>query len=151
MNEEQAFDAVLDLAKAKWDANSPALNGGTAPPVEWPFVPIDAPLREQGGPWMRVTIRSQTPVGRPTLGRRGAEQVRFPRAGRFSAQIFVPSRKRGLVSAQRLAKVLVDAFEDQQTAAGGVSFNSVLSTEAGEDDTWYQVNVSAIFHYDEVK
>lgn len=148
---EQARDAICGQLRTAWLAGTPALMGhygNEAPKVAWPNVPREdgaTPLQEGNKPWARFTVR-HTDAGRQTLGAIGEGRRLFGRKGLLSLQVFVPTAKRGLVDADRLAKVAVDAFEGK--SAEGVLFTNVAYREVGSDDAWYQVNVTANFSWD---
>jgi hypothetical protein len=144
---EGAYDDILGLFKAAWSVNAPPLNGGAAPPVEWPNVPVGDPQLSAGNtPWARVTVqhhlRSQHAMGGP------AGSV-YTATGTVTIQIFVPLAKRGLVDLARLSKVAVDAYEGKRTPE--VWFRNVNYREVGEHGGWFQANVTADFSYDVVK
>jgi len=145
---EQARDYILAKFKAAWDANSPAVNDGAAPPVEYPNMPQQPHLADGLVPWARVYVR-HTSSDQSSLGAVG--QRRFTRYGIVTVQVFVPAGKQGLVRADRLGKVALDAFEGEETSTGDVWFRSALCREVGVVDDWYQMNVTAEFTYDFVK
>lgn len=146
---EEARDYILEKFKTAWDANSPAVNGGDIPYVEYQNVhPGQAPLSKGNKAWARITVRHAFSNQR-SFG--GIGQRIFTRAGRVMVQIFVPAGKQGLVLADRLGKVATDAFEGDETAAGSIWFRNVTYSEIGIDNNWFQVNVGLDFEYDTLK
>lgn len=146
-NIEEGRDAILDHFKAVWDAGTPALNGGAAPVVEWPNLPLpEPPLSDGNKPWARIVVRHSNGEQR-TLGGVGAR--RFTRSGLVVVQVFVPAGKRGLVTGDRLGNVALSAFEGEQS--GDVWYTDVVQREIGVDGNWHQTNVSATFQYDVTK
>lgn len=144
---EDAKDYILAKFKAAWDANTPALNGGDVPPVEWPNMALaDRPLSHGNVPWARVTVRHSTGF-QSSLGE--APNRRFTRLGVVQVQVFTPAGKRGSVTGDRLGKVALDAFEGEES--GDVWFKNAVQTEAGIDGNWSQTLVTAEFEYDVVK
>lgn len=146
---EEARDYILDKFKTAWDANSPAANGGTAPSVEYQNVePAKSPLADGNKPWARITVRHSS-GGQRSMGGVGGRV--FTHRGVVTVQVFVPAGKQGLVRADRLGKVALDAFEGEETSAGNVWFRNATYREVGVDNGWFQVNVTAEFEYDLVK
>ncbi len=143
---EGARDAILDKFKAAWDANTPALNGGTIPDVEYPNLDITPPLTDGNAPWARITVKHRSGE-QASLGESGGR--RFTRYGIVTVQVFVPAGKRGLVTGDRLGKVALDAFEGEES--GDVWYRNAVQREIGVDGAWYQTNVTAEFEYDVVK
>lgn len=146
---EEARDVILDLFKARWDADTPAITGSFVPEVEYPNVdPKESPLAKGNKAWARVSLRHATGRQR-SMGAPGNRI--FQRNGVVTVQIFVPTGKQGLVIADRLGKVAVDAFEGEETSAGNVWFRNATYREVGVDGAWFQVNATAEFEYDLVK
>jgi hypothetical protein len=137
---EEVYDHILGHFKEAWDAGTPAVNGGSVVPVEWPDEPsTESPLNEGTTPWARVTVRH---LDRRTtsIGGRVSES-----AGIVRVSVFVLAGKRGLVESARIGKVALDAFEGQRS--GPVWFSDVLPKEVGVDGAWYQYDVTATFRY----
>lgn len=146
---EEARDYILDHFKSQWDANAPAVNGGSAPAVEYQNVaPALSPLADGNKAWARVSVRHVSGEQR-SFGGLGARV--FTRYGLVTVQVFVPAGKQGLVLADRLGKVAADAFEGEETSTGDVWFRNVSYREVGIDNGWFQVNAMAEFEYDAVK
>lgn len=146
---EQARDYILDKFKLAWDTNSPTVNGGSAPDVEYQNIaPEKAHLGKGNKAWARATVRHATGEQR-SMGTPGNRI--FTRRGVVTIQIFTPAGKQGLVLADRLGKVAVDAFEGEETSTGDVWFRNVTYREVGVDGNWFQVNALAEFEYDAVK
>lgn len=145
---EEARDFILDKFKVAWDANTSVING-SVPAVEYQNVsPSKNPLADGNKAWARVTVRHATGEQR-SMGTAGGRI--FTRYGIVTIQIFVPTGKQGLVLADRLGKVAVDAFEGEETSTGNVWFRNVTYREVGVDGNWFQVNVIAEFEYDVTK
>lgn len=146
---EEARDYILDKFKADWDANTPAVNAGEVPSVEYQNVKPDKnPLSAGNKPWARITVRHATGEQR-SMGPPGGRI--FTRRGVVTVQVFVPTGKQGLVLADRLGKVAADAFEGEETSTGNVWFRNTTYREVGVDGNWFQVNALAEFEYDAVK
>lgn len=146
---EEARDYILDKFKLAWDTNSPAINGGTAPDIEYSNLqPSQAHLGKGNRAWARATVRHGSGEQR-SFGTSGNRI--FTRRGIVTIQIFTPAGKQGLVLADRLGKVAVDAFEGEETSTGDVWFRNVAYREIGVDGNWFQVNALAEFEYDAVK
>ena len=144
----EATDAVCSTINVAWLANAPALNGGTAPEVEWPNVQREGPPLYDGNvAWAKLIVDHDF-SDQATLG--GVGERVFERAGSFAFQVFVPAGKRGLDQAGRLAMVALNAFEGV-TSPGGVRFYRVKPKTVGQRDAWYQFNVEGVFEYDVVK
>lgn len=116
-------------------------------PVVWPnVVPTGPHPREGEDPWIALDIRhdgsEQTTMAEP--GRRT-----FERSGSLTVRVFVPAGKRGLADCTELATVAANAYEGN--TLGGVRFLRVGVKTVGRDGSWYQVNVTADFEFDEVK
>ena len=134
----EAEDAICQAFSDAWADRTP---------VEWPNVATEGPqLREGNVAWCAVHIIHDGADQR-TLGGEG-ERV-FERFGGLTVQIFIPAGQRGLSPASELAKVAADAFEGK--TVGGVRFYRVGTRTIGSDGTWFQVNVSADFEFDETK
>jgi hypothetical protein len=145
---EEARDTILSLLKTKWDLNTPAITGAV-PEVEYQNVdPGKTPLSKGNKPWARAMVRHATGRQR-SMGNAGNRL--FQRNGVVTLQIFVPAGKQGLVVADRLGRIVVDAFEGEETSAGNVWFRNTTYREVGVDGAWFQVNVTSEFEYDTVK
>ena len=143
---DTARDEILGLFKASWDAETPAVNGGAVPRVEWQGVDAQTPP-PVGAPWARVTVRhSNTTVH--TLAPAGSR--RFTRTGLVTVQIFTPTIDGGGLSlAEKLATIARKAYEGRGTASG-IWFRNARIQEIGMDPAgWYQMNVLVEFRYDE--
>ncbi len=135
----QARDEILALFKASWEAQ----------PAPIPTVLYDdkAPAPTSGDKaWARVSVLHND-GDQQTLGEVGNR--RFNRLGIVIVQVFTPFGS-GLVSADTIVPVAVNAFEGNKTP-GGVWFRHVYSRDIGKTGQWHQTNVFADFEYDEVK
>lgn len=148
MTPTEAYDAILRPFGKAWREETPALNGGEEPAVDWPNVIREGPpLYDGNEPWARVTVR-HTEGEQHSLGQKGGRI--FERKGVITVQVFVPAGKRGLELAGLLGTVALNAFEGVKTPEG-VVFHRVTYKDVGPDGAWYQVNVTAAFEYDHVK
>lgn len=126
-----------------------ALPVGT--PVDWPNKEWD-PVAH--GPHPREGIDAWATVhvlhggsDQMSMGSDGSRV--FTRGGSIVVQVFVPAGQRGLADASALAMAATGAFEGK--TIDGVRFYRVGSRTVGRDGSWFQVNVSADFEFDEVK
>lgn len=141
-----ARDEMLGLFNVAWLANTPAINGAVAIPVEWPGVASGAPPGADEA-WARVSLR-HSPAGQITFGATGAR--RFNRTGLLTVQVFSPlSAGGGLSFAENAAIIARNAFEGVGTASG-IWFRNTRIQEIGPDGAWFQMNVVTEFQYDEV-
>lgn len=124
------YAALPDLATV-WPNKEPA--------------PADHP-REGTDPWAAFHILHDG-SDQSTLGAEGART--FTRTGSVKVQVFVPAGQRGLDEATVLATAARDAFEGK--TIGGVRFYRVGQRTVGLDGSWFQVNVSGDFEFDETK
>jgi hypothetical protein len=142
---EQARDEMLTRFKTQWDADTPAVNGGTVPTVEFTNIEkLVAPVI--GAAWARVAVQHSEGF-QATLGETGGR--RFSRTGFVSVSIYVPTAS-GLALLDRLSKIAQDAFEGKATP-GGVWFRNVRFREGTPEGAWFQGAVLADFEYDQVK
>lgn len=95
--------------------------------------------------WVRVSVR-HTASTQSTLGAPGNR--RFRRRASLFAQIFVPV-DRGTKRAHELAQAAREIFEGK--TFGNIGFFDCIVRELGVDGKWYQINLEAIFEYDEVR
>lgn len=136
---EQAYDEMADAFFAAW----------TPTGLKYTFEDLanDDLLPSTDAAWCRFSLRHN--AGRQAGMGAAAGQRMFRRTGTITVQIFTLSSK-GLSEAQRLAKVVGDAFEGQSTP-GGVWFKNVRMNEIGRDGQFFQTNLLTDFEYDEVK
>lgn len=140
-----ARDEILALFKVAWDANTPAVNGGLTPRVEWDAVDSKT-ARPVSAAWARITVE-HTLAEQSTFGDAGAR--RFTRFGFVTVQIFQPQNTAGgFTLGEQLAVIARNAFEGVGTASG-VWFRNAVISEAGSDAIWSRLNVRAEFQYDE--
>jgi len=146
----QARDQMLDLLNVAWLANTPAINGGVAPTIQWEGVAIDdADFPPRDGAWAKVFIRHQT--GNQSTLSKGSGSTRFEKGGTLTVQVFAPlGEGEGLMKSQQLAEVGKNAFEGQATSRQ-VWFRDVRIEEIGVDGPWFQMNVVLTFEYDELR
>ena len=146
---ELATNQILARFTEQWDADTPAILGGS------PLVPAQILYEltnfegrpedeKRTDPWCRVTIKHVS-GGQATLRGSGAL---FQHNGIVIVQVFASARDNtGSTVATRLAMVASKAFEGRRTP--NVWFKSVRYEEIGREGTWYQINVSADFEWNE--
>lgn len=116
-------------------------------PIDWPNVEAEGPhLRDGSDPWAALHIQHGG-SDQHSFGQDGERT--FTRVGSLTLQVFVPAGQRGLSAASALAMVAADAFEGK--TVDGVRFYRVGTRTVGRDGSWFQVNVTADFEFDEVK
>jgi len=144
-----ARDEMLALFRVAWEANSPALNGGTAPRIYWQrneVAEADKPQSDEA--WARVTVQHNE-AGQRTLGQTGNR--RFDRVGVITVQVFTSQKEDPDGSVlEALGIIARDAFEGNTTSSD-VWFRNVRLQETDPDDPWWQLNVLADFSYDDIK
>lgn len=147
----EARDSILGAFKTKWDADTPAVNGGNVPEVFYEGIGKTTP-GPADAPWARVQVRhvdgDVTGVGSPTGSLR-----RTTKTGVVTVQIFTPlfdddGSPRGLALAEDLAAVAKAAFEGEVTVED-VIFRRTRAVEVEADGPWFQWNVLSDFEYDE--
>jgi len=144
---DAARDEMLALFNVAWLANTPAINGAVAIPVEWQGVYSGAPPAADEA-FARVTIR-HSEGGQITFG--NTSNRRFNRSGLITVQVFAPiSSGGGLSFAENAAIIARDAFEGVGTASG-IWFRNSRIQEIGPEGAWFQMNVVTEFQYDEVR
>jgi hypothetical protein len=98
--------------------------------------------------WIRVYIKhasgSQASLASDT-GKR-----KWSRTGVIIVQCFVPLNNGGLDVARAIAASLQNGFQGKSSPSC-VWFRNATVTEVGRDNSWYQVNFSALFTYDDVQ
>lgn len=138
-----ARDEMLALFKAAWDADPES----TGIPITWMNVVGTPPeaFDANGNPqtWARATIM-HTDGGSANIG-----NTRFMRLGLVTVQIFTPSGQ-GLEKSDKLADVVLGAFEGQTTPSG-VWFRGGTINEVGPSEAWHQTNVTLSFEYDQLR
>jgi len=143
---DTARDEILGAFTVKWNADTPAVNGGLIPEIFYEGIGEEGD-KPHDAAWARIQIRhnlgEQQALG-PSTDRR-----RFTKLGIVTVQIFAPLEKGlGLSLAEELAKVAKAAFEGKSTTSA-VWFRNVSINEIGVDSAWYNMNVVAEFRYDE--
>jgi hypothetical protein len=132
----QARDDLLELIATAW-----ATTGHT---IKFPDKLFAFP--NPAAPHAVVHIK-HGPSKQAALGTSGGS--RFERTGLIITQVYAPMGE-GLSEPYTLAKVLADALEGKQTSRG-VWFRDVEITEQDSDAVYAQVDIKAMFIYDEVK
>lgn len=147
-----ARDDMLGAFTVKWNADTPAVNGGVVPEVFYDGIPkASDPPHDK--PWAQIEIR-HTLGGETAIGGHPGSKRRTTKLGVLTVMIFVPitpstTAPTGVALAEALAEVAKAAFETKVTA-NDVIFRNVRPIEVGVDSgTWYQINVLSDFEYDE--
>lgn len=141
-----ARDEIFTRFREDWEAESPAVAGGTAPLTVWQAQEPEDGEPRADKPWCRVTVQHNV-SGQRTFG----DRRRFERLGIVTVQIFTPlSVEQDLTMAEALAVIARDAFEGRHTPSG-VWFRNIRMQEVGPSAPWFQLNVVGEFVYDEVK
>lgn len=147
-----ATDAILSKAKVGWDANSPALNGGTVPVLVYEALEPDLKPhpRDSTKPWARAVVRHNEGAGKVTLN--NAEKVaRYRRTGLLWVQVFVPAGGADQWTlGQKLAQVALDAVEGKR-AGSSVVFLKCSIQDRPRDGNWLTFDVKAGFYWDQIK
>lgn len=141
MTYAEARRAMLDVFKARWDADAPGVNGGVLPPVRY-----DASGRpgDLTAAWARVTVK-HSGASQGALSSAVGDRL-WERRGIIVVQVFTTlDAGGGLVLSDALANVAKNAFEGASTSS--LWFRNVRLTEIGADGPWFQVNVTADFEY----
>lgn len=133
----EARDDIMELVNDAWTP--------TTWQIQWPDKPADVPTTPD--PWARAVMKHASGTQASLAGDTG--QRRWTRTGVLTIQVFTPAGE-GLSRSDVLSTILVDALEGASTPHG-VWFREVRAQEIGPDGDWYQVNVMAVFEYDEVK
>lgn len=143
----QARDEILTVFKTAWDAGIETTGKVVIYPDAKNQVPKTNDADSNPNLWARVSVVHDT--GRQaTLG--GIGNRLFQREGSVTVQVFTPIGT-GLSIADKVYKIVVDAFEGKTSASGNVWFRNVRVNEIGPEGTWFQANIIADFEYDEQK
>lgn len=98
--------------------------------------------------WVYAMIRHddsfQASLSGPDQGKK-----RWRSTGILTVQCFWLLKDTGLTGARLLAKKLQQAYRGRATASG-VWFRNPSIREVGPDSSWYQVNFTVFFEYDQV-
>jgi len=135
MTYEEARNAIQSYLSSNW-SDTPS---GTIAYDNTSFTP---PASE---PWLRLAVRHAAGY---QAGFGGGTR-RYRRNGVALLQIFVPENE-GPTEAMQLGDSAVDLFEGA-VLSGGLRFGPVALREIGVEDSWFQVNMSADFTFDDVK
>lgn len=147
-----ARDDMLSAFTVKWNADTPAVNGGVIPEVRYDGRGESTPPPHDAA-WARIKIRHLL-GGETAIGGHPGSLKRTTKLGVLTVQIFAPytpaaALPPGVELAEPLAEIAKAAFETKVTA-NDVIFRNVRPIEVGDDSgTWYQINVLADFEYDE--
>lgn len=148
---EAAVDAILGRLKTKWDADTPALTGSSAPALVYEQKEQDLKPhpRDTGAPWARAVVR-HFDAKKVTLNCE-AGTARYRRWGVAWVQVFVPSKMGapGWTLAQRLAMTAQSAYEGQREQ--GVVFTESIIIEKPKDGALFAFDVKTSFYWDEIR
>jgi hypothetical protein len=140
-----ARNDIVDIFKVKWDADTPAVNGGAIPVVSYDNVGFTPPtnaayaklrIRHQGG--NQATLR-----GDPSVG-----ATRFTKLGTVIVSVYQPISGADTTLAEALAMIAKEAFEGQKTI-NQVWFRNVFAGFTAIEDKFVRFDVNANFLYDE--
>lgn len=139
-----ARDAVVLTILTAWQA-------GGAPsasvPMHYDNVKADKPGEDgtttNAGPWARTTVRT-TDSPQSTMGKRR----RYLTEGTVTVQIFTAVGD-GHALGDTLAQVVLDALRAVSGSPDTLWFFDATANEIGVDGPWFQINVGAIFRYQE--
>ena len=135
-----AVKALLTLAKATWEANTPAST---------PFYYDNKDAQRPSTPALfgRASVRRNFGE-RASLGSAGSNSKVNRRYGDLYIQIFVPQGS-GQYEVRVLADAMALAFEDADHTIG-LRLRDTSINELGADGTYWQINVVTSFTYDRV-
>lgn len=147
-----AVDEIYGAITTAWNSGTPAIIGGS-PATPALLLYEDTELKgrpddDRQTAWARVSVRHATGE-QHTLADASSKRL-FCNYGVVTVQCFAPMRDNtGALVARRLAEVAKAAFEGVTTE--NVWFSNVRFQEQGREGTWYQINVSADFQWDEMR
>ncbi|MBT9158782.1 MAG: hypothetical protein DDT26_00029 [Dehalococcoidia bacterium] len=98
--------------------------------------------------WIHVEMKHADGVQASLVGPEG-EGSRWRQFGTIAVQCFARAAVGGMRDAITVACVIRDAFRGKSTP-GGVWFRGHTIREIGPHKSWFQVNVSVLFEYDEI-
>lgn len=100
------------------------------------------------GPETVYVDQRTTDRGQASLGERGNRM--FCQTGIVTIRVFAEWKNgHGPARAREIAKAFLDAYEGERTP--NVTFRNVKPQEVGRNGNYYQVNVLAIYEWDEIK
>jgi hypothetical protein len=139
----EARDAIMGLLRTAW------LSDATTAPIAllWDNVKGDKPGEEAYGqalPWARAAIRHNLGE-QETIAAQGNR--RYLAGGVFTVQVFTPPGDGHSLSDQ-IVEVVKTAMRNVASTVG-VWFYNIRVTEMGVDGPWFNVNVDAVFRYQE--
>ncbi len=150
---EVAQDEIYTQFTSVWDADTPALLGGS--PLEPASIQYEDTTNWTGRPvaddddgraWCRINIRHSR--GEQATLADGNGGSLFRQEGVVIVQVFADFKSNaGSTLAVRLAMVAKKAFEGKRTP--NVWFRRARYQEVGREGRWYQINVTADFEWDE--
>lgn len=147
---EQAVDEMVRLFTEKWNADTPALNGGQVVPVLWPGNPSGelTPVAPHARHYIRhIADPRHTLAVRPFR--------RFTRSGYIFVRCLTPiadydASIGGLSLAEKLAIIARDAYEGVSTT-NSLWFRNARIVEVGAVKAYYEQQARVDFTYDECK
>jgi hypothetical protein len=141
----QARDAIMLLLRTAWTATGAVTE---EIPLHWDNVVTEKPGEDEFGkalPWARVTVRHNTGA-QDTLAAIGLR--RFLSGGTVTVQIFTPFGD-GHALSDQIVEVVRAAIR-ATPVVHTVWFHNTSVAEIGQDGPWFNVNVEAVFRYQEV-
>lgn len=141
-------DEILSALKTKWDADTPALNGGSVPHLVYEMLESDLKPHPRGSglPWARASIRHDDAQ---TASMRGTQGQRFRRLGIAWVQVYAPAKSGAAWTlGKNLAQVAQRAFQGHR--GGKVAFTRIAIVEIGREGAWVRNDVKAWFQWDEI-
>lgn len=129
---------MYDEFSTEWGATSPVTYDNEA---------YDPPA---GTAWVRFSVRHENSTLEAIGGLDDGGFNKYQRVGRAFVQVFTPLNQ-GTEEADTLAQTARAIFEGTTLTSNAIRFNDVIVREIGPDGPWYQINVEALFQYDERK
>jgi hypothetical protein len=144
---EQSRDEIHTLFKTAWDAGVETTGKEITYWDAKKIVPVTNDDDSNPDTWARILIQHVL-ANQASLANRSGQR-KYRRSGLVTVQVFTPLGT-GLSIADKVYKIVIDAFEGQATP-GNVWFRNVRLNEVGPSGSWFQANVIADFEYDEIK
>ena len=137
MTPAEAKDVILGIFKTVWDTPTPRI-------AVYSDLPGTKPASNVV--WARAIVQHAEGRQSSLAGVSGTR--RFTDEGTFFIQVFAPVGD-GSTACLAAAREVQDAYRDAKHP--NVWFRDVKLREVGADGTFYQINVSGTFSYDEVR
>jgi hypothetical protein len=147
---DTAVDSILTTLKVKWDAATPALNGGEIPTLVFEAIEQDLKPhpKDSEEPWARAVIR-HADAFKATLAN-DVGTARYRRVGLVWVQVFTPSKSaQNWTLCQQLAMVAQTAYEGR--CVGDVVYTKATIFDSPKDGPWWRYDMRAEFYWDEIR